>query len=42
MKLGQAGQACKAYAELEEVYGSSMRAELKKLLPAAKSDAACN
>jgi TolA-binding protein len=42
MKLGQAGQACKAYAELEEVYGTSMRAELKKLLPTAKSEAACN
>ena len=42
MKLGQAGQACKAYAELEEVYGSSMRAELKRLLPVAKSEAACN
>lgn len=42
MKLGQAGQACKAYAELEEVYGSAMRAELKRLLPTAKSDAGCN
>jgi TolA-binding protein len=42
MKLGQAGQACKAYAELEEVYGASMRGELKRLLPAAKADAACN
>ena len=42
MKLGQAGQACKAYSELEDVYGASMRAELKRLLPAAKSDAACS
>jgi len=42
MKLGQAGQACKAYSELEEVYGASMRGELKRLLPAAKADAACN
>ena len=42
MKLGQAGQACKAYAELEEVYGTSMRAELKRLLPPAKSEAGCN
>ena len=42
MKLGQAGQACKAYSELEEVYGTSMRAELKRLLPTAKSEAACN
>ena len=42
MKLGQAGQACKAYAELEEVYGASLRAELKRLLPPAKSEAGCN
>jgi len=42
MKLGQAGQACKAYSELEDVYGSTMRAELKKLLPTAKAGAACN
>ena len=42
MKLGQAGQACKAYSELEEVYGGSMRAELKRLVPIAKSEAACN
>jgi len=42
MKLGQAGQACKAYAELEEVYGASMRAELKRLLPPAKTAAGCN
>lgn len=42
MKLGQAGQACKAYAELEEVYGKSMRGELQRLLPGAKADANCN
>ena len=42
MKLGQAGQACKAYAELEDVYGASMRGELKRLLPAAKADASCS
>jgi TolA-binding protein len=42
MKLGQAGQACKAYSELEEVYGASMRGELKRLLPIAKSEASCN
>ena len=41
MKLGQPGQACKAYAELEDVYGASMRADLRRLLPGAKSDAAC-
>ena len=41
MKLDQASQACKAYAELEAVYGSTMRDDLKKLLPAAKSEAKC-
>ncbi|MFC7536493.1 hypothetical protein ACFQPG_03830 [Sphingomonas sp. GCM10030256] len=39
--LKQAGQACKAYAELEEVYGANMRGELKSLLPGAKSRAGC-
>ncbi|HEU4704736.1 MAG TPA: hypothetical protein VFS45_03390 [Sphingomicrobium sp.] len=42
MQLNQPGQACKAYAELESVYGSAMRAELKRLLPAAKSEASCS
>ena len=41
MKLGQPAQACKAYDELESVYGDGMRDELKRLLPAAKSDANC-
>ena len=41
MKLGQPPQACKAYAELEDVYGASMRDELKRLLPGAKSEARC-
>ena len=31
MKLGQPGQACKAYAELDAVYGAKIRADLKKL-----------
>ena len=39
--LKQNTQACKAYAELEEVYGSSMRADLKAMLPSAKSKAGC-
>lgn len=39
--LKQPAQACKAYAELEEVYGSSMRADLQKLLPPAKAKARC-
>ena len=42
VKLGQPGQACKAYSELEEVYGSSMRAPLKASLPNAKAEAKCN
>jgi TolA-binding protein len=41
MKLGQAGQACKAYAELEEVYGGNVRAPLKAALPGAKAEARC-
>ena len=39
--LKQPTQACKAYAELEDVYGASMRAELRGLLPAAKTKAGC-
>jgi len=39
--LRQPTQACKAYAELEEVYGNQARAELRTLLPAAKSRAGC-
>lgn len=41
MKLDQPSQACKAYGELEAVYGSNMRADLQKLLPAAKAEAKC-
>jgi TolA-binding protein len=41
MKLGQPAQACKAYSELDEVYGSTMRAELKRLLPSARIVAKC-
>jgi TolA-binding protein len=41
MKLDQSSQACKAYAELEAVYGSTMRTDLKKLLSEAKSEAKC-
>ena len=41
VKLNQAGQACKAYAELEDVYGASLRAPLKASLPAAKAQAKC-
>ena len=41
MKLGQPGQACKAYAELETVYAEQLRAPLKAALPAAKAEAKC-
>lgn len=41
MRLGQASQACKAYAELEDVYGSTMRAQLRQLLPSARLEAKC-
>ena len=41
MKLGQAGQACKAYAELDAVYGAKIRPDLKKLEADAKAQAQC-
>ena len=41
MKLGQPTQACKAYAELENAYGTNMRAALRTLLPAARAQAKC-
>lgn len=41
MQLKQPGQACKAYAELEAVYGDGMRADLKKLVGPAKAEAKC-
>jgi TolA-binding protein len=41
MKLGQPGQACNAYSELEGVFGAKMRDELKRLLPPAKVEAKC-
>ena len=42
MKLGQPGQACKAYAELETVYDGTLRAPLKAALPGAKTAARCS
>ena len=42
MKLGQPGQACKAYAELDAVYGAKIRPDLKKLETDAKTQAQCN
>ena len=41
VRLGQPGQACKAFAELEDVYGAALRAPLKADLPAAKVRAKC-
>jgi TolA-binding protein len=41
-KLGQPGQACKAYAELDAVYGAKIRPDLKKLETVAKAQAQCN
>ena len=42
MKLGQPDQACKAYAELTSVYGSSVRAELQPLVARARAQANCS
>ncbi len=41
MKLGQPSQACKAYAELENAYGTNIRPALRTLLPAARAAAKC-
>ncbi|MEO7814846.1 MAG: tetratricopeptide repeat protein [Sphingomicrobium sp.] len=41
MKLGQPAQACKAYAELENTYGTTIRPALRTLLPAARAAAKC-
>jgi TolA-binding protein len=42
MQLNQPSQACKAYAELEDVYGSSVRPDLKSLVAKGKADARCS
>src|SRR4051794_41045365 len=41
MKLGQPSQACKAYSELDAVYGAKVRPDLKKLETDAKAQANC-
>lgn len=41
MKLGQPGQACKAYSELDAVYGETIRPDLRKLETDAKKEARC-
>jgi len=42
MRLDQPGQACKAYAELEDVYRGSIRPDLQSLLMKGKADARCS
>ena len=42
MKLGQPTQACKAYAELEDVYGGALRPDLRPLVSKGKTDARCS
>lgn len=41
-KLGQPAQACKAYQELDAVYGSKVRADLRKQVNDAKAQVQCN
>ena len=41
MALGQPGQACKAYQELDAVYGAKIRPDLKKQEAEAKAQAQC-
>ena len=41
-KLGQATQACKAYDELDAVYGAKVRPDLKKLETDARAQANCS
>ena len=40
-RLKQPQQACRAYSELENVYGANLRAELRRLLGPAKAEANC-
>jgi TolA-binding protein len=42
MALKQPAQACKAYGELEDVYGKSVRPDLRTLLDKGKADANCS
>ena len=41
MQLGQPGQACKVYQELDAVYGPKVRADLKQQVQAAEAKAQC-
>jgi TolA-binding protein len=40
-KLNKPADACKAYDELQDVYGATMRDWLKQRLPAARSESSC-
>lgn len=40
-KLGKTGEACQVYSELQNVYGSTLRATLRQQLPKARADAKC-
>ncbi|MGI8705955.1 MAG: tetratricopeptide repeat protein [Sphingomicrobium sp.] len=42
MRISQPTQACKAYSELESVYGPSIRADLMSLVAEAKAEANCS
>ncbi len=42
VKLGQPAQACKAYSEAEDFYGSALRSELKSMLAKGKAEAGCS
>lgn len=42
MRLKQADKACMAYSELQSRYGSNLRAELARQLPAARAEANCS
>jgi TolA-binding protein len=42
MQIGQPGQACKAYAELDAVYGAKVRPDLRKQVTDAKTQAQCS
>jgi TolA-binding protein len=41
LALKQPAQACKAYAELEDVYGASIRPDLRALVTQGKAEARC-
>jgi TolA-binding protein len=42
LQMGQPGQACKAYQELDAVYGSKIRPDVKKQEADAKAQAQCS